>query len=192
MRGGLVLALGLAVVLVCPATPAAQQARPPKLIAQCDQCHGKNGNSRLESMPSLAGQPAFFILNQLILMREGVRPVEAMSAIVAGLDDREIAALAEHYAGLPPMRSGEPADPALARRGAALSRRLHCESCHLPSLAGQDQMPRIAGQRIDYLTAALKAFRDNTRRGADTLMSAAVHGLSDADLTALAHYAASK
>ena len=37
----------------------------------------------------------------------------------------------------------------------------------------------------------MKEFRDNKRSGADTLMSNAVAGLSDADLTALAHYTAS-
>ena len=29
----------------------------------------------MEKIPSLAGQPAFYILNQLFLMREGVRPI---------------------------------------------------------------------------------------------------------------------
>ena len=36
---------------------------------------------------SLAGQPAFFVLNQLFLMREGVRKVEAMAPIVKDLKD---------------------------------------------------------------------------------------------------------
>jgi cytochrome c553 len=53
-------------------------------------------------------------------------------------------------------------------------------------------MPRLAKQRIDYMIEALKAFRDNKRSGADTLMSATVYGVSDADLEALAHYAASR
>ena len=53
-------------------------------------------------------------------------------------------------------------------------------------------MPRLAKQRIDYLIYSMKAFRDNTRSGADTLMSSVVAGLSDADLAALAHYAASR
>ena len=53
-------------------------------------------------------------------------------------------------------------------------------------------MPRLAKQRIDYMVRAMKAFRDNQRSGADTSMSAAVIGISDADLTALAHFAASQ
>jgi cytochrome c553 len=53
-------------------------------------------------------------------------------------------------------------------------------------------MPRLAKQRLDYLVHALKQFRDNTRSGADTLMSNVVIGVSDADVVALAHYAASR
>jgi cytochrome c553 len=62
----------------------------------------------------------------------------------------------------------------------------------LPSLAGTEQMPRLAKQRADYMIHALEQFRDDTRSGADTLMSDVVIGLSDADLAALAHYAASR
>jgi cytochrome c553 len=50
----------------------------------------------------------------------------------------------------------------------------------------------MAKQRVDYLITVLKEFCDGRRPGADTLMSAAVAGLSDADLTALAHYATSR
>ena len=45
---------------------------------------------RCEKIPSLAGQPAFFILNQLFLMREGVRKVEAMAPIVKDLKDKSL------------------------------------------------------------------------------------------------------
>ena len=40
--------------------------------------------------------------------------------------------------------------------------------------------------------AWLKELRDGKRPGADTLMSQAVAGLGDADLAALAHFAASR
>jgi cytochrome c553 len=57
---------------------------------------------------------------------------------------------------------------------------------------GDQQVPRIAKQRVDYLIGSLKSYRDNTRTGADTSMSAMIFGLSDADLEALAHYVASR
>jgi cytochrome c553 len=69
---------------------------------------------------------------------------------------------------------------------------LRCVSCHLPDFSGQQQMPRLAKQRVDYLLHSLKEYRDNTRTGSDTLMNNVVAGLSDADLAALAHYSAGK
>jgi cytochrome c553 len=64
----------------------------------------------LENIPSLAGQPAFFILNQLFLMREGVRKVEAMASFVKELKDDDLNALSEHYSKLPakPSQAGSP------------------------------------------------------------------------------------
>lgn len=184
------LALALAAALH-GATPSAAQTLPER-IAQCGGCHGEDGNSRLENIPSLAGQPAFFILNQLVLMREGVRRVQAMAPFVRDLNDSDIEALAQHYAKLPAKPSGEATDPALVERGVDLARRLRCGSCHLPSMAGQDQMPRLAKQRLDYLIYALKAYRDDKRPGADTAMTAVVFGVPDGDLAALAHFTASR
>ncbi|MDB5571982.1 MAG: hypothetical protein JWN93_3165 [Hyphomicrobiales bacterium] len=186
------LALGLAVAGLFAAPLAAQTMPLADRVAVCAGCHGEGGNSAMENIPSLAGQPDFFVMNQLILMREGVRPVEAMSSFVKELKDDEIVALADHFSKLKPVRSDEKIDPALVARGAALATRLRCASCHLPALTGQQQMPRLAGQRVDYMLYAMKAFRDNARAGADTQMTAVIFGASDADLEALAHYAASK
>jgi cytochrome c553 len=189
-------AFGLVAVVSC-----AGQFHTGKALAQggslaeklqlCGACHGEDGNSKMEKIPSLAGQPAFFILNQLFLMREGVRKVEAMAPIVKGLKDDDLTNMSEHFAKLPAKRSDEPVDAALARKGAEIADQRLCRSCHLPSLAGQEQMPRLARQRIDYLTETLKSYRDTPRPGADTAMSAAIAGATDADIVALAHYAAS-
>ena len=169
----------------------AQSGPRAEKIQLCSACHGEDGNSKMEKIPSLAGQPAFFILNQLFLMREGVRKVEAMAAIVKDLKDDDLNNLSQHFAALAPKRSDETVDAALAKKGMEIATQRRCSSCHLPTLAGQEQMPRVARQRIDYLVETLKSYRDNPRPGADTAMSPPVSGASDADITALAHYAAS-
>jgi cytochrome c553 len=186
------LIIGLAAAALCVGPARAQTMSLNERIAACGACHGEDGNSRNEKIPSLAGQPEFFILNQLFLMREGVRQVEAMTTYVKDLSDADIGGLAEHFAGLEPKPSGEPIDTSLAQHGAELAVTLRCVSCHLPTLAGREQMPRLAKQRIDYLIDTLKAYRDNARAGADSAMTAVVIGVPDADLAALAHYAASK
>jgi cytochrome c553 len=183
--------LGLAAVFIGAAPAAAQSGPLAEKLQLCAACHGEDGNSKMEKIPSLAGQPAFFILNQLFLMREGVRKVEAMAPIVKDLKDQDLSALSEHYAKLAPRKSDEPVDPELVKRGKEIATRQRCSSCHLPTLAGQDQMPRVAKQRIDYLVPTLKSYRDNPRPGADTAMSQPVGSLNDADIMALAHYAAS-
>ena len=185
-----VLFTGLvAALLVMPV--AAQDSAVRERIQPCASCHGSDGNSKAKNTPSLAGQPQFFILNQLFLMREGVRRVDVMTRFVKDLKDSEIEAIASYFAGLEPKPSDEAIDHSLVERGTQLAVALRCASCHLPTLTGREQMPRLALQRVDYLIHSMTQFRDNTRSGADTLMSNVVAGLSDNDLAALAHYSAS-
>lgn len=181
-----------ATVVFAQGKPAEPRQALPERIKLCLACHGENGNSRIEKIPSLAGQPEFFVMNQLFLMREGVRRIDAMAPIVRDLKDDELEALAKYFSRLDPKPSDEAVDAALVKRGAALAASLRCGSCHLPSYAGQEQMPRLAKQRIDYMIQAMKDLRDNRRSGADTAMSAVVFGAADADLAALAHFAASQ
>ncbi len=81
-------------------------------------------------------------------------------------------------------------DAALARQGLAFAQKHHCGSCHLPDYRGRQQIPRLAGQREEYLVESMLAYRDNRRTGGDTIMAAALYGASDADIRALAHYLA--
>ena len=184
------LAFGLAAAAFCAgaalAQPVAERLKP------CGACHSEDGNSRIPNIPSLAGQPEFFLVNQIYLFREGIRKVEGMTPLVKGLTDDDLVTFAKHFAALEPKPSDEAIDPALVKRGEALAGKLRCTSCHLPTLAGQQQMPRLARQRVDYLVHSMKEFRDGTRSGADTLMSNVVAGVSDDDLTSLAHYASSR
>src|ERR1044072_1119864 len=132
------LIFGLAAPLVF--TRAGAPSMPPaQRMAQCGGCQGEDGNSSLEKIPSLAGQPAFFVMNQLFLMRENVRRIEAMMSFVKDIKDEERTELSQHYAALEPKPSGEGIDPALAERGAAIAQSRRCGSCPLPTLAGQDQ-----------------------------------------------------
>lgn len=158
---------------------------------QCKTCHGPDGNSVSPGVPSIAGQPKLFIENQLVLIREGLRPSPDMFPFVKDLKDAEIVALAKHFAALPAKHTQSATEnAALITRGAALAKKLHCSSCHLPDYRGQNQIPRLAGQREDWLEPAMRQFRDKPRPGGDTIMAAALYGVSDADIRALAHFLA--
>jgi cytochrome c553 len=77
---------------------------------------------------------------------------------------------------------------AQGRCQAKLAVQKRCASCHLPSYAGQEQIPRLARQRIDYLAKTLMAYRDGSRSGIDTSMNDVMYRASDQDIRALAHY----
>jgi cytochrome c553 len=183
----LLLAAGAIVCVAALAGVAAAQTLEERLQV-CGSCHGETGSSKMENVPSLAGQPALFLTNQLILMREKLRPVEAMEPFVKGLKDDEIVALAEHYAKLTPEPGDEPVDQALVARGAELTQQMHCASCHKAGYEGQEQMPRLVPQRIDYLIKSLTEYRDGKRYGIDTSMNGVMYQVPDRDIRALAHY----
>ena len=155
----------------------------------CIACHGPGGNSVQPGVPSIAGQPKLFIENQLVLMREELRPAPQMQAIVKAMKDAEISRLAAHFSQLPP-RSMEtaPGEPKLMKQGMQKATALRCNVCHLADFRGQNQIPRLAGQREAYLEAEMRAYRDNKRKGGDTIMAATLYGVADADIKALAHY----
>jgi cytochrome c553 len=143
-------------------------------------------------MPSLAGQQPHFLTLQLILFREGLRPVPAMAEPVRGLTDQQVEDIAAYFAAYPsapdPERGAH--DAALAARGAQISVQRNCNVCHLPSYAGRAQVPRINHQREDFLVHTLIEYRDNQRVGTDTQMNAVMFGMSDDDIRAIAHYLA--
>jgi cytochrome c553 len=113
-----------------------------------------------------------------------------MNQFAQGLPDRDIEDLAAFFASLPPGPPDDrPArDQALFDRGRALSVRMNCGVCHLQDYRGRNQVPRIAGQREEFLARTMADYRDGHRIGADPQMNGAVFGTSDADLAALAHY----
>ena len=182
-----ILMLG-ATAVTAQTSPETAAAVPAPRIVVCGACHGADGNSSLPLNPSLAGQPRVFLENTLIMIREGLRPVAAMKGMLDGVSDAEIVALADHYARLPARPEPGPRDEAAWRRGEALADRNLCGTCHLPSYAGQQQMPRLAGQRQDYLAQSMREFRDNKTQGRDTQMNGVLRGYSDRDIDDLAHY----
>jgi cytochrome c553 len=126
----------------------------------------------------------------MVLMREGLRDVPQMRGLLDGYSDADLADLAAYYASQPLVASDAPRDTALYEHGAAVARARGCGSCHLPNYHGQRQVPRLAGQREDFLALAMRAYRDDRRTGTDTSMNAAMYGVPDAEIEALAHYLA--
>jgi cytochrome c553 len=154
----------------------------------CVACHGPDGNSTLAGTPSIAGQPRIFLENYLVMTREGLRGNDVMRALLKGVPDKELIALAVHYSKLKAKAPEGKQDPKLFNRGKDIAAKNRCASCHEKTYVGREQMPRLAGQREEFLAEVLLQYRQNRRPGGDTLMNAALHGIPEADFKALAHY----
>src|SRR5260221_12521696 len=86
------------------ATLAGAAAQPAKEKAEpCIACHGENGNSQIENVPSLAGQPAKYLLIQLILFRDNQHLVEAMTPFADNLTHQDVQEPAAHFADPKPV-----------------------------------------------------------------------------------------
>ena len=165
-------------------TPALADDR----TAACAECHGADGNSTFAGKPSIAAQPRVFLENYLVLTREGLRGSDDMKALLKGVPDSDIAALAKHYSALPAMPAGGAVDEPLYRSGKNLAEKYNCGSCHEPTYRGREQMPRLAGQREEFLVEMMQQYRHNRRPGGDTMMAAMLYGIAEEDFKALAHY----
>ena len=74
-------------------------------IPACFQCHGEQGQGVSPGFPAISGQHESYIKKQLEHWREGERsndPLGLMQAVVAGLDDAEIAAVSRYLAAQSP------------------------------------------------------------------------------------------
>ena len=156
----------------------------------CMACHGPKGNAQIAGTPSLAGQPRLFIENQLVLIREGIRDITAMKGVLDGVSDDDIGKMARWFAEQTQHSQPRDRDEALYARGKQLAEQTRCGICHLPSYVGRDQIPRLAGQREDYLLHAMRTMQAGKAIGRDPIMSASIQGITDAELLALSHYLA--
>ena len=157
-------------------------------LTPCLACHGEKGQSEQAEVPSLGTQPAFYVMVQLYMFREKLRTVEPMNAMTQGLTDDELRRMADVIATLPPPRPVEdPGDSARLERARALIQQHRCNFCHNPDFSGAQQVPRLAGQREDYLVKALREYKNNTRRAYDAAMADVLYALNDEQLRDLAY-----
>ena len=209
----------LALVLISPHASGQEKARKPAAAASraasaasaatasgpaassyaqrfaglCAGCHGANGRSDMPLTPVLAGQPSFYAITQLFLFREGRRSNEAMTAVAKTLTDDDMRGFSDFIGTLPPIPAPPPATPPDAARmdkARGLATQHKCVFCHGADFSGGQQVPRIAGQREDYLQMSLRGFQSGKRPGYTQAMTAALSQIPPEDLDTLAYYVA--
>ncbi len=179
--------MAAALVLFWAATAVAQPVQ--ERLKTCLACHGESGQSSMPLTPSLGGMPAFFLSIQMFMFREKIRVVPLMNQMMAGVSNNDLKALATAIAKLPPPRPSATA-PHAERMAATrtLAEQNRCNICHGADYAGGENVPRIAGQREDYLAKTLREYKANTRRGYDAAMADVLHAVSDEQVVDLAYF----
>jgi cytochrome c553 len=184
-------ALFAAAALLCATTLAVASISLEQKLAPCLSCHGERGQSENVDTPSLGAQPAGYLLIQIYMFREKMRTVDLMNEATKGLSDDDLRDFSDAIAKLPSPNSIDDAgDQSRLAHAQALIRQHRCNFCHAPNFAGQEQIPRLAGQREDYLLKTLRDYKSGQRAGYDPAMASVVEPLKDEDFVDLAYYLA--
>lgn len=81
-----------------PQPPRVKKPMTTEEIAErCNRCHGVDGNSTDPRTPAIAAQRADYLDPVMRAYRKGERKSTAMTAMLDGMSDEEIAELATHY-----------------------------------------------------------------------------------------------
>jgi cytochrome c553 len=131
-----------------------------KAIA-CAGCHGEGGISKKAGMPSLAGLSPHYLVLAMKAYATGNRKNGVMSALLSGVDDAQLNGMALYYAQQAPTQAQTPTlgNSAVGKTAAAL-----CVGCHGETGSVSDAFPSLAGQDARYLSASIKAYKNDSRQ----------------------------
>ncbi len=162
------LLLGGALLLALPLSSTAG-----KLTEKCDSCHGKNGNSTDEKVPTIAGFSAATLEEILHDYQEEERPAERykpkngdetdMIEIAKKLSDDQIKEVAKHYSKQKFIPHKQSFDAKLAKKGAKIHDH-KCEKCHSDGGSNpEDDAALLAGQWRGYLEHQFQLIKAHKR-----------------------------
>ena len=145
----------------------------------CATCH----SAPYTVGPNLAGQKVAYLADAIAAYKAGARANPMMGAVAQGLNDADIRNVTAYYASQS-CRAAPAKENAAAHAAASAD---NCTVCHgVNGIARQPAWPNLAGQSQDYLVAALKSYRDGSRKNPS--MSAITKDLRDTDAANLAAY----
>ncbi len=181
------------------------QAADPALVESCDGCHGTDGVSQWDDVPTIAGIDPFVHSDALWAYAEGARPCATgpyrqgdtgrpetnMCDVSKALSEEQIEAIADHYAALPFVAAKQSFDAGLAETGKALHEE-HCVRCHSDGGSNpEDESSILAGQWMGYLTTTFAQYAAGEREQPQK-MKEKMDALSSDEANALIHYYASQ
>ncbi|ALG68730.1 c-type cytochrome [Beggiatoa leptomitoformis] len=177
------------------------EAGKAKATTVCVACHGADGNSINPEWPSLAGQHASYIEQQLHDFKAGVRENALMSSQAANLTEQEIADLAAYFADQT-KKQGAASSAELATQGERIYRGGNqstglpaCAGCHGPKGSGNGgaKYPALSGQHAKYVQKQLADYKSGARgsksdQATKLMMRQIAQKLSTEEIAAVAEY----
>jgi cytochrome c553 len=157
-----------------------------KVAAVCANCHGDNGNSNRPDIPNLAEQNPAYLLEQMRQFISGERRNEFMQGLIKALKPDDKIGMVIFYSRQE-IQHKPATNAALAAKGQSYYVK-NCLSCHGEQGHGNEKMAHVAGQQSNYLSVALKRYRDGSVIRSDPLMAAATKPMTDADIAAVVTY----
>jgi len=160
----------------------------------CAGCHSIDGNALNPNFPSLAGQPAEYLIKAMKDYRDGRRNDPTMGDAMRDFQDETIDNLAAYYAGQhleSPLHRARmdysKIDP--VTEGAKIAG--SCGGCHGKNgNSYKAGIPSLTGLNVKYLVSATRDYRDGVRN--NSLMKQMVGALSDTDIEKAAFYYATQ
>lgn len=99
---GALLAWGLFANLSFAQDAASSPLHQRANASMCANCHGTDGHTVPgSSVPSIAGLPRDYTVQQMQAFKNGTRPATIMHQISKGLSDAQILSLADYFAAQP-------------------------------------------------------------------------------------------
>ena len=175
------------------------------IIKDCNDCHGDDGVSQWDDMPTIAGIDAFVHSEALYVYRDRARRCATteyrqgdtsraptnMCDAVQNLSDEQIEAIAEHYAALPFVPAKQPFDAELAAQGQAIHDKV-CARCHSDGGSNpEDEASILAGQWMGYMRTTFAEYASGEREQ-PIAMKRTMDPLTEEEVEALLHYYASQ
>ncbi len=161
------------------------------LANTCNNCHGVNGVSVGQSMPSIGGQVEPYLKNVMLEWKTGARYSATMGRLIKGYSDEQIAALATYFSKKPWTPVAQTTDAKLVALGKKVAAR--CSGCHGDTGASSDgETPSLNGQWALYMELELMKYRDDALAMPNKQMRKAAQKLSEEEVKAVAAFYASQ
>ncbi|QIZ85579.1 c-type cytochrome [Bermanella marisrubri] len=152
----------------------------------CGYCHGKDGNSVKNDIPNLAEQNTEYLLKQFELFASGERKSYVMGQLSKSLTTEERINLSLFYSS----QTVKPQTEIETSERGKEKYQTFCFACHGEDGHGNADLPRLAGQKYQFLVETLTAFKRGEKSRANSPMVKIMKTVDAKDIEPLARYIA--